>query len=165
MFDVGFWELALIGVIALLVVGPERLPALARNVGLWVGRMRRYVAHVREDIEREIHADEVRKLMETPADTMGELNEALTETRSVFKDAEEQLTEAEREGWRYEDEIEKSLEADSGETETPEASATEVSEAGPFEAGNNDLLNPDDGLASDGAEAADNDEEQRHAKS
>ena len=66
MFDIGFWEVAVIGVIALLVVGPERLPGLARTVGLWVGRVRRYVTHVKQDIEREIHAEEMRELINNP---------------------------------------------------------------------------------------------------
>lgn len=64
MFDIGFWELALIGVVALLVVGPERLPGLARNVGRWVARIRRYVSAVRDDIEREIRAEELKDLMD-----------------------------------------------------------------------------------------------------
>lgn len=61
MFEVGFAELFLLGVIALLVVGPDRLPALARTVGVWVGRAQRLVGQVRADIEREVRADELRK--------------------------------------------------------------------------------------------------------
>ena len=61
MFEVGFLELALLGVIALLVVGPSRLPGLVRTVGVWVGRAQRLVAQVRTDIEREVRADELRK--------------------------------------------------------------------------------------------------------
>ena len=87
MFEIGFWELALIGVIALLVVGPERLPALARNLGLWIGRIRRYVNHVKQDIEREIHADEVRELMKKPGSLDGTIGGGLGELRDVAKDA------------------------------------------------------------------------------
>ena len=61
MFEIGFAELFLLGVIALLVVGPDRLPALARTVGVWVGRAQRLVGQVRADIEREVRADELRK--------------------------------------------------------------------------------------------------------
>ena len=61
MFEIGFLELALLGVIALLVVGPSRLPGLVRTVGMWVGRAQRLVAQVRADIEREVRADELRK--------------------------------------------------------------------------------------------------------
>ena len=64
MFEVGFWELALIGVVALLVVGPDKLPSLARTVGLYVGKIRRMVAQVKDDIEREVQADELRRSMD-----------------------------------------------------------------------------------------------------
>jgi sec-independent protein translocase protein TatB len=61
MFEIGFAELFLLGVIALLVVGPDRLPGLARTVGVWVGKAQRLVGQVRADIEREVRADELRK--------------------------------------------------------------------------------------------------------
>ncbi|MCY4450398.1 MAG: Sec-independent protein translocase protein TatB [Immundisolibacterales bacterium] len=61
MFEVGFLELALLGVVALLVVGPSRLPGLVRTVGVWVGRAQRIVGQVRADIEREVRAEELRK--------------------------------------------------------------------------------------------------------
>ena len=63
MFELGFWELLLIGVVALLVVGPERLPGLARTAGRWVGRVRRFVATVKADIDREVRAEELRKVL------------------------------------------------------------------------------------------------------
>jgi len=97
MFDIGFWELAVIGVIALLVVGPDRLPALARNVGLWVGRIRRYVSHVKQDIERELHADEVRQLIEKP-DELDGLRDIAKQTASVFEDTRNALDDAGRVG-------------------------------------------------------------------
>jgi sec-independent protein translocase protein TatB len=62
MFDVGFSELLVIGVVALLVLGPERLPKLARDVGRWLGRARRYVNRVREEIDREVELSELRRL-------------------------------------------------------------------------------------------------------
>ena len=61
MFEIGFAEVFLLGVIALLVVGPDRLPGLARTVGVWVGKAQRMVGQVRADIEREVRADEIRK--------------------------------------------------------------------------------------------------------
>ena len=64
MFDIGFWELAIIGVVALLVVGPERLPKLARTAGFWVGRGRRFVSSVKSDIEREMRTEELRSILE-----------------------------------------------------------------------------------------------------
>ncbi|HQC72842.1 MAG TPA: Sec-independent protein translocase protein TatB, partial [Candidatus Competibacteraceae bacterium] len=52
MFEIGFWELVLVGVVALLVVGPEKLPGLARTAGLWLGRARRMIAEVKADVDR-----------------------------------------------------------------------------------------------------------------
>lgn len=90
MFDIGFWEIAVIGVIALLVVGPERLPAVARNVGRWVGRMRRYVSHVKQDIEREINADEVRQMLEKP-EGLESIRDVARETAAVLDDTRKEL--------------------------------------------------------------------------
>ena len=64
MFDIGFFELLLIGLVALLVVGPERLPKVARTAGLWIGKARRMLNSVREDIEQEIKADELKRILE-----------------------------------------------------------------------------------------------------
>ncbi len=61
MFDIGFWELLLIAIVALLVIGPDRLPRMARDVGRWIGQMRRYLNSVRADFEREIAVDEFNK--------------------------------------------------------------------------------------------------------
>lgn len=93
MFDIGFWELALIGVIALLVVGPERLPAMARSAGLWVGRIRRYISHVKDDIEREIRAEELRDMMKESS-RIESLDEELGETRDTLKAVEQEINEA-----------------------------------------------------------------------
>jgi sec-independent protein translocase protein TatB len=61
MFDIGFSELLVIGVVALIVIGPERLPKVARTAGHLYGRMQRYVTTVKADIGREIQLDEIRK--------------------------------------------------------------------------------------------------------
>jgi sec-independent protein translocase protein TatB len=62
MFDVGFSEIVLIAVVALVVIGPERLPKAARTMGLLFGRLQRYVGDVKADISREMELDELRKL-------------------------------------------------------------------------------------------------------
>ena len=67
MFDIGFLELLLIGVVALLVVGPERLPRLARTAGLWVGRGRRMLSSVKAEIDRELKAEELKQTLEKQA--------------------------------------------------------------------------------------------------
>jgi sec-independent protein translocase protein TatB len=65
MFDIGFTELLIIGVVALIVIGPERLPRMARTVGHLAGRLQRYVADVKADINREIELDELRKMRDS----------------------------------------------------------------------------------------------------
>ena len=64
MFDVGFSELMLIAVVALLVLGPERLPKVARTAGHLLGRLQRYVNDVKADINREMQLDELRKMQQ-----------------------------------------------------------------------------------------------------
>jgi len=61
MFDIGFWELCLIAVVALLILGPERLPVAARTAGLWIGKARRMIGNVKSEIDRELQLDEVRR--------------------------------------------------------------------------------------------------------
>lgn len=65
MFDIGFTELLVIGVVALIVIGPEKLPRMARTVGHLAGRLQRYVSDVKADINREIELDELRKMRDS----------------------------------------------------------------------------------------------------
>jgi len=65
VFDVGFWELAVVGLITLLVVGPRELPTVARTLGRWTGQARRFLGRLREELEREVaKAEEIRRLMD-----------------------------------------------------------------------------------------------------
>ena len=65
MFDIGFSELLVIGLVALIVIGPERLPRVARTLGILAGRLQRYVADVKADINREVELDELRKMKDS----------------------------------------------------------------------------------------------------
>lgn len=65
MFDIGFSELMVIGLVALIVIGPERLPRVARTLGHLAGRLQRYVNDVKADINREVELDELRKMRDT----------------------------------------------------------------------------------------------------
>jgi sec-independent protein translocase protein TatB len=78
MFDIGFWEIIFILVITLLVVGPERLPKIARTAGLWVGKMRGFVASVKADIDQELAAEELKKALAKQA-SVHELEELIDE--------------------------------------------------------------------------------------
>lgn len=64
MFDVSFSELLVIAVVALLVIGPEKLPKVARTVGAFTGRMQRYMAQIKEEVNREMRFDELQKLQQ-----------------------------------------------------------------------------------------------------
>ncbi len=92
MFDIGFWEIAIIGVVALLVVGPERLPALARTTGLYVGRMRRFINQVKQDVESELHAQELKDLAKKP-DGIDDVYEMLEETKGELEKAGNELND------------------------------------------------------------------------
>lgn len=93
MFDVGFSEIALIGLIGLVVIGPERLPALARTLGVYVGKMRRFVTDVRSDVERELNADDLRKTFSSE-DGLGGIKDAVDAAREDYGDAHEELSDA-----------------------------------------------------------------------
>ncbi len=63
MFDVGFWELCMIGLVSLLVIGPEKLPKAARVAGFWIGKTRNMVASVKMEIKEELQAEEMRQII------------------------------------------------------------------------------------------------------
>lgn len=94
MFEVGFQELFLLGVIALLVVGPERLPGLARTVGVWVGKAQRLVGQVRADVERELRADELRRSVKEFS-SAGVLTDMRKEVEEFASDVSGPVTAAE----------------------------------------------------------------------
>jgi sec-independent protein translocase protein TatB len=65
MFDIGFSEMMVIAIIALVVIGPEKLPRMARTIGILAGRLQRYVSDVKADINREMELDELRKMRDS----------------------------------------------------------------------------------------------------
>ena len=80
MFDVGFWEILLILVLALLVLGPERLPQAARSVGYWVGKARRYIEGVKDQVESEFDTTELKRLLHNQDVQIKELQDKITDT-------------------------------------------------------------------------------------
>jgi sec-independent protein translocase protein TatB len=76
MFDIGFWEILLIAVVALVVVGPERLPKLIRVTGLWIGRAQASLTAIRSEIAKELRAQELQDALKKP-DNMPDLNEQI----------------------------------------------------------------------------------------
>ena len=87
MFDVGFTELMFIGVIALVVIGPERLPAVAKTVGTWVNKMQRFVKGVKSDFASEFESGELQKLIGDQREQINELREMVNTAKKDFKDS------------------------------------------------------------------------------
>lgn len=85
MFDVGFWELLLIGVVTLLVVGPDRLPEVARTAGKWVLKIRRFVAGVKSDFQSELESGELHKILGDQKEQIKELRSMVDSTRKEFE--------------------------------------------------------------------------------
>lgn len=86
MFDVGFWEILLILVLALVVIGPERLPGAARTAGLWVGKARRYIEGVKNDVEQEFDVSEFKRIIHNQEIQLNELQAHFNEKTSVGLD-------------------------------------------------------------------------------
>ena len=77
MFDVGFWEILLILVLALVVIGPERLPGAARKAGFYVGKARRYIEGVRSEVESELDVTEFKRILHNQDVQINELQKQL----------------------------------------------------------------------------------------
>ena len=77
MFDVGFWEILLLLVLALVVIGPERLPGAARKAGYYVGKARRYIEGVRSEVESELDVTEFKRMLHNQEVQINELQEQL----------------------------------------------------------------------------------------
>ena len=101
MFDVGFSEMLVIGIVALVVIGPERLPRVARTLGVLFGRMQRYVSQVKADINREMEAADLGKVK----------TEFETAARAFKTDIESQAADAEREIREVQASIDRELQA------------------------------------------------------
>jgi len=98
MFDIGFSELLVIGLVALIVIGPEKLPRVARTLGHLAGRLQRYVADVKADINREIELDELRKMRDSmqkaASDVETSVNTELTKTADELNKSVEAAAES-----------------------------------------------------------------------
>ena len=86
MFDVSFSELVVIAIVALIVIGPEKLPKVARTLGAIMGRMQKYVAQVKEEVNREVRFEELQQLQQ-------EIKETATKTQADFKHKADTITQ------------------------------------------------------------------------
>jgi sec-independent protein translocase protein TatB len=120
MFDIGFSELLVIGVVALIVIGPEKLPRMARTVGVLAGRLQRYVADVKADINREIELEELRKMRDSmqqaASDFQSSVQSEMSKTEADLSKSVEDLNKSVELDWR-----EKPVEASPAERKPEEA--------------------------------------------
>jgi sec-independent protein translocase protein TatB len=94
MFDIGFSELVVIGIVALLVIGPERLPKVARTLGHLLGRAQRYVSDVKSDINREMQLDELKKLQTQVTDSARALEDSVRKEYETARSTIEEPVQA-----------------------------------------------------------------------
>lgn len=98
MFDIGFSEIVVVAVVALVVIGPEKLPKTARTLGVLFGRLQRYVSDVKADINREMELDELRKLQEEMKSAASEVRDSVQSAAQSLeagaRDVESQLSNA-----------------------------------------------------------------------
>ncbi|MHA6128018.1 Sec-independent protein translocase protein TatB [Pseudomonas fluorescens group sp. PF-1] len=114
MFGISFSELLLVGLVALLVLGPERLPGAARTAGLWVGRLKRSFNAIKQEVEREIGADEIRRQLHNE-----HILSLEQEARKIFTPTQQEPTPVEHVG-------EQSIHTPSAPTPTPVVATTEA---------------------------------------
>ena len=88
MFDFGFWEIAIIGIITLIVVGPEKMPAIARKAGLYFGKLNRFFNKVKSDINEELRMDEIKDEI-----SMDEEKIIISEVTEVIQSSTDSLKE------------------------------------------------------------------------
>src|SRR6266446_4971211 len=98
MFDIGFSELLVIGVVAMIVIGPQKLPRVARTVGHLLGRMQRYVSDVKADINREIELEELRKMRDSMEKAASEMQSSVDAELTKTADDLNKSVEAAAEG-------------------------------------------------------------------
>mgnify|MGYP001193137869 CR=1 FL=1 len=90
MFEIGFWELIMVGVVALIVVGPEQLPGLARKAGFWLGKARRMIDEIKADVDRELHFEELKQTLRQQAD-LSEVQDVAEQMKSLRREVEEEF--------------------------------------------------------------------------
>ena len=85
MIDIGITKLAMIGAVALIVIGPEKLPRVARTVGTLLGKAQRYVADVKAEVNRSMELDELRKMKDTMQDAARDVHQTIHTSASDFE--------------------------------------------------------------------------------
>ena len=90
MFDFGFWEIAIIGIIILVVVGPERMPSLARKTGIYAGKLNKFITKIKNDIDEQIKFDELKEKLSFD-DEKSTLSEVLDDVKVSSEDSKKEI--------------------------------------------------------------------------
>jgi sec-independent protein translocase protein TatB len=94
MFDVGFWEFALIGIITLIIVGPERMPSIARKAGQYIGKAKRFIAKIQDDVSEELDVDQFKRQlsdMDKEANIVEIIDDAKDSINTIKNDVSKKL--------------------------------------------------------------------------
>ncbi|MBR0568333.1 twin-arginine translocase subunit TatB [Azoarcus sp. L1K30] len=124
MFDFGFSELVVIGVVMLIVVGPERLPKVARTAGHLLGRLQRYVSDVKSDIQREMQLEELKKLQQQVQEQANEMESSVRAQVSDLEAGVGKTVDEVKAGLPAETSAGASIAANTGGTESVDAART-----------------------------------------
>ena len=134
MFDVGFWEILLILILALLVIGPERLPGAARKAGFFIGKARRYIEGVRSEVESELDVSEFKRMLHNQEVQINELQQQLKAgADNIGADVQADvkpgvMTDVPSRSFHEEDDSTEKKPAASKDTQTGSATAEETSD-------------------------------------
>lgn len=123
MFDIGFMELLLIGIVALLVLGPDKLPGAIRTGALWFGRAKRSFNNVKAEIEQQINTDEIRRQLHNES-ILGDIEKAKKNANKLIKDTQAEIKSAE-------DSVKQSVDPASKSSAAPRATTTSADEGIP----------------------------------
>lgn len=93
MFDVGFWELCLIGLVSLIVIGPEKLPKVARIAGFWIGKTKNMVASVKSEIKQELQEEEIRQILDKHP-KVDDFKNTIEDTANSFKKSAQSIKQS-----------------------------------------------------------------------
>ncbi len=94
MFDLSFWEILVIGIIAVIIVGPERLPGMAYSAGKWITKVKRFISNAKAEMESEFNTAELRQMLNAQEEEMQKLRKLMEDTRHDVEQSQHLLTQS-----------------------------------------------------------------------
>ncbi|WP_051206347.1 Sec-independent protein translocase protein TatB [Oceanospirillum maris] len=138
MFDIGFFELIVIGILALLVLGPERLPKAARTAGMWIGRIKQGVSSIQQEVNQQLHIEEMQRQLE---DNRRKLEETLRQQEQSITESSGPKASSIPESKNTDN---KDTAADSEPVDKPEVIKVRPEDEGPFGTSAPDMVTSSD---------------------